>query len=121
MACAQCAQSIEGVLLHYGVQYSQQARQCGVQGLLQPPTVYALAAHPASSAPAAHCAHVDDAYNRCCCLQEGERVVMVQEFADGGDLFNLLQKYGGCLSERVAVQMVLDPFLRVLQVRCTQQ
>lgn len=44
-------------------------------------------------------------------------MVMVQEFADGGDLFNLLQKYGGCLSERVAVQMVLDPFLRVLQVR----
>jgi hypothetical protein len=41
---------------------------------------------------------------------------MVQEYADGGDLFNLLQKYGGCLSERVAVQMVLDPFLRVLQV-----
>lgn len=55
---------------------------------------------------------------RGCCfhLQEGERVVMVQEYADGGDLFNLLQKYGGCLSERVAVQMVLDPFLRVLQV-----
>lgn len=51
-----------------------------------------------------------------CHWQEGERVVMVQEFADGGDLFNLLQKYGGCLSERVAVQMVLDPFLRVLQV-----
>jgi hypothetical protein len=50
-------------------------------------------------------------------LQEGDRVVMVQEWADGGDLFNLLQKYGGCLSERVAVQMVLDPFLRVLQVR----
>lgn len=44
-------------------------------------------------------------------------MVMVQEWADGGDLFNLLQKYGGCLSERVAVQMVLDPFLRVLQVR----
>lgn len=49
-------------------------------------------------------------------MQEGDRVVMVQEYADGGDLFNLLQKYGGCLSERVAVQMVLDPFLRVLQV-----
>lgn len=41
---------------------------------------------------------------------------MVQEYANGGDLFNLLQKYGGCLSERIAVQMVLDPFLRVLQV-----
>ncbi|WIA10385.1 hypothetical protein OEZ85_010577 [Tetradesmus obliquus] len=48
-------------------------------------------------------------------FQEGDRVVMVQEYADGGDLFNLLQKYGGCLSERIAVQMVLDPFLRVLQ------
>jgi hypothetical protein len=45
---------------------------------------------------------------------------MVQEYADGGDLFSLLQKYGGRLSERVAVQMVLEPFLRVLQVstRC---
>eukprot|EP00775_Hariotina_reticulata_P011671 gene11671-11814_t len=48
-------------------------------------------------------------------FQEGDRVVMVQEYANGGDLFNLLQKYGGCLSERIAVQMVLDPFLRVLQ------
>ena len=50
------------------------------------------------------------------CLQEKDQVVMVQEYADGGDLFALLQKYGGRLSERVAVQMVLDPFLRVLQV-----
>jgi hypothetical protein len=41
---------------------------------------------------------------------------MVQEFADGGDLFNLLQKYGGRLSERVTVSLVLEPFLRVLQV-----
>ncbi len=43
-------------------------------------------------------------------------MVMVQEYADGGDLFALLHKYGGRLSERIAVQMVLDPFLRVLQV-----
>lgn len=43
-------------------------------------------------------------------------MVMVQEYADGGDLFSLLQKYGGRLGEKVAVQMVLDPFLRVLQV-----
>ena len=50
-------------------------------------------------------------------LQEHDHVVMVQEYADGGDLFNLLQKYGGRLSERVTVQMVLEPFLRVLQVR----
>jgi serine/threonine protein kinase len=39
---------------------------------------------------------------------------MVQEYADGGDLFGLLQRHGGRLSERVAVQMVLDPFIRVL-------
>ena len=44
-------------------------------------------------------------------------MVMVQEFADGGDLFNLLQKYGGRLHERAAVSLVLEPFLRVLQVR----
>jgi hypothetical protein len=49
--------------------------------------------------------------------QEGDFVVMVQEYADGGDLFNLLQKYGGRLSERVTVSLVLEPFLRVLQVR----
>ena len=48
-------------------------------------------------------------------FKEGDRVVMVQEYADGGDLFSLLQKYGGRLSEKAAVQMVLDPFLRVLQ------
>jgi serine/threonine protein kinase len=38
----------------------------------------------------------------------------VQEYADGRDLFTLLHKYGGKLSERLAVQLVLDPFLRVL-------
>ncbi|KAI8467295.1 MAG: kinase-like domain-containing protein [Monoraphidium minutum] len=48
-------------------------------------------------------------------FKEGDRVVMVQEYADGGDLFSLLQKYGGRLGEKVAVQMVLDPFTRVLQ------
>ncbi|KAI8467840.1 MAG: kinase-like domain-containing protein, partial [Monoraphidium minutum] len=40
---------------------------------------------------------------------------MVQEFVDGGDLFSLLQKYGGRLHERAAVSLVLEPFLRVLQ------
>ncbi len=39
----------------------------------------------------------------------------MQEYADGSDLFTLLHKYGGRLSERLAVQMVLEPFLRVLQ------
>ncbi len=47
-------------------------------------------------------------------------MVMVQEYADGGDLFALLHKYGGRLSERIAVQMVLDPFLRVLQYTHTR-
>lgn len=47
-------------------------------------------------------------------FQEGDKVVMVLEYADGNDLFSLLHKHGGRLSERLAVQMVLDPFLRVL-------
>ncbi|GFH26233.1 protein kinase domain-containing protein, partial [Haematococcus lacustris] len=47
-------------------------------------------------------------------FQEGDKVVIVQEYADGCDLFTLLHKYGGRLSERLAVQMVLEPFLRVL-------
>ena len=37
-----------------------------------------------------------------------------QEYADGSDLFNVLNKYGGRLSERLAVQLVLDLFMRVL-------
>lgn len=49
--------------------------------------------------------------------QEGDRVVLVQEFADGGDLLSLLQRHGGRLGEKVAVPLVLDPFLRVLHVR----
>jgi hypothetical protein len=50
-------------------------------------------------------------------VQEGDFVVLVQEYAAGGNLFELLQKYGGRLNEHVTVQMVLEPFLRVLQVR----
>lgn len=49
--------------------------------------------------------------------QEGDFVVLVQEYAAGGNLFDLLQRYGGRLNEHVTVQMVLEPFLRVLQVR----
>lgn len=49
-------------------------------------------------------------------LQEGDFVVLVQEYAAGGNLFDLLQRYGGRLNEHVTVQMVLEPFLRVLQV-----
>ncbi|GFR43552.1 hypothetical protein Agub_g4645 [Astrephomene gubernaculifera] len=48
-------------------------------------------------------------------FQEGDKVILVQEYADGSDLFTLLHKYGGRLSERLAVQLVLEPFLRVLQ------
>eukprot|EP00878_Enallax_costatus_P023847 GHUV01025401.1.p1 GENE.GHUV01025401.1~~GHUV01025401.1.p1 ORF type:complete len:365 (+),score=61.91 GHUV01025401.1:110-1204(+) len=48
-------------------------------------------------------------------FQEGDFVVLVQEYAAGGNLFDMLQKYGGRLTEHVTVQMVLEPFLRVLQ------
>ncbi|GLC44089.1 hypothetical protein PLESTB_000930600 [Pleodorina starrii] len=48
-------------------------------------------------------------------FQEGDKVILVQEYADGSDLFTLLHKYGGRLTERLAVQLVLEPFLRVLQ------
>ncbi len=45
------------------------------------------------------------------CVQEGTDVVLVQEYAEGGDLYRLLHKNGGRLSERQAVEMVLHPFL----------
>ena len=37
--------------------------------------------------------------------------MLVQEYAEGGDLYRLLHKNGGRLSERQAVEMVLHPFL----------
>lgn len=43
-------------------------------------------------------------------------MVMVLEYADGGDLFNLLSRHGGRLSERMAVDLVLKPFLRVMHL-----
>ena len=46
-----------------------------------------------------------------CSFQEGHDVVLVQEYAEGGDLYRLLHKAGGRLSERQAVEMVLHPFL----------
>lgn len=46
-----------------------------------------------------------------CAFQEGNDVVMVQEYAEGGDLYRLLHRNGGRLSERQAVEMVLHPFL----------
>ncbi|KXZ51018.1 hypothetical protein GPECTOR_14g259 [Gonium pectorale] len=48
-------------------------------------------------------------------FQVDSQVVMVQEFADGGDLFTLLHRYGGRMPERQAVDMVLGPCLRVLE------
>lgn len=46
--------------------------------------------------------------------QEGMDVVLVQEYAEGGDLYRLLHRNGGRLSERQAVEMVLHPFLLAL-------
>ncbi|KAG1668882.1 hypothetical protein FOA52_016051 [Chlamydomonas sp. UWO 241] len=45
---------------------------------------------------------------------EGDNVIQVQEYAEGADLFTVLQRYGGRISERLAVQLVLEPFLKVL-------
>lgn len=49
-----------------------------------------------------------------CLLQEGTVLVMVQEFAEGGDLYSFLQKHLGCLTEELAVDVVLRPLLRAL-------
>lgn len=40
--------------------------------------------------------------------------MLVQEYAEGGDLYRLLHRNGGRLSERQAVEMVLHPFLLAL-------
>ncbi|KAG1654074.1 hypothetical protein FOA52_012056 [Chlamydomonas sp. UWO 241] len=45
---------------------------------------------------------------------EDNQIVMVQEFADGGDLFSLLARHGGSMPERTSVELVLAPFLQVL-------
>ena len=42
-------------------------------------------------------------------------MVLVQEYAEGGDLYRLLHKNGGRLHERQMVEMVLHPFLLALQ------
>eukprot|EP00201_Polytomella_parva_P002396 CAMPEP_0175086046 /NCGR_PEP_ID=MMETSP0052_2-20121109/29018_1 /TAXON_ID=51329 ORGANISM="Polytomella parva, Strain SAG 63-3" /NCGR_SAMPLE_ID=MMETSP0052_2 /ASSEMBLY_ACC=CAM_ASM_000194 /LENGTH=130 /DNA_ID=CAMNT_0016358159 /DNA_START=113 /DNA_END=502 /DNA_ORIENTATION=- len=47
-------------------------------------------------------------------FQQDNQVVLVQEFADGSDLFTLLHLNGGRLSEKQAVEEVLIPFLNVL-------
>jgi len=48
-------------------------------------------------------------------FQQADQVVLVQEFADAGDLFTLLHRYGGRLPERTAAELVLYPFLAVIQ------
>ncbi|GAX76664.1 hypothetical protein CEUSTIGMA_g4110.t1 [Chlamydomonas eustigma] len=47
-------------------------------------------------------------------FQEDNDVVLVQEYAEGGDLYKLLHRNGGRLGERQAVEMVLHPFLLAL-------
>ncbi|GFH09303.1 protein kinase domain-containing protein [Haematococcus lacustris] len=47
-------------------------------------------------------------------LLPGCALCRMEEFADAGDLFSLLHKYGGKLPERNAVELVLHPFLLVL-------
>ncbi len=47
-------------------------------------------------------------------------MIIVQEFAEGGDLLRYMYKAGGRLSERQAVEMVLQPFLAALQYLHTQ-
>jgi hypothetical protein len=41
-------------------------------------------------------------------------VVLVEEFAEGGDLLAMMMRHGGRLSELVAVNEVLRPLLTVL-------
>lgn len=48
------------------------------------------------------------------CFLERNRVVLVQEFAAGGDLLRFMYKCGGRLFERQAVGLVLQPFLTAL-------
>ena len=50
----------------------------------------------------------------CLCVQECNCVVIVQEYAAGGDLLRFMFKCGGRLPERQAVNLVLQPFLSAL-------
>eukprot|EP00798_Chlamydomonas_sp_ICE-L_P027198 gene27198-2446_t len=44
-------------------------------------------------------------------MQDNDRVVLVQEYCEGGDLLKVIQRSGGRLLERQAVHLVLQPFL----------
>lgn len=46
-----------------------------------------------------------------CLPQEDSRVVLVQKYADGGDLLKALHHAGGRLTEHSAVSMVIQPLL----------
>ncbi|KAF6261793.1 kinase-like domain-containing protein [Scenedesmus sp. NREL 46B-D3] len=46
--------------------------------------------------------------------QENYRVVLAQKYAEGGDLLRALHKAGGRLTEKSAVQMVIQPLLNCL-------
>jgi aurora kinase len=48
------------------------------------------------------------------CVQENYRVVLAQRYAEGGDLLRALHKAGGRLTEKSAVQMVVQPLLNCL-------
>ena len=41
-------------------------------------------------------------------------MVLVQEYADGGDLLQLLYECGSRLSERRTVRLVIEPLLKAL-------
>lgn len=48
-------------------------------------------------------------------FEQGDNVVLVEEYAEGGDLFSLIEKSGGRLPERAAASLVIAPLLRALQ------
>eukprot|EP00798_Chlamydomonas_sp_ICE-L_P012757 gene12757-16008_t len=47
-------------------------------------------------------------------FRQADNVVLVQEYADGGDLLQLLLKNGSRLSERTAVTLVVQPILKAI-------
>lgn len=47
-------------------------------------------------------------------FEEGNAVVLVQEYAGKGDLFQFINRHGGKLSENVAIFDVVRPFLQAL-------
>lgn len=53
-------------------------------------------------------------------MQECQYFVLVQEYADGGDLWSVITANSGRLSERLTVSLVLQPFLMALYYLHTQ-